>query len=109
MKKKITIFGSTGSIGDSTLDLVKNHPEKYEIVGGICETSDVFGKDREFSSAQSEDLIAILDSGAYGSSMSNEYNSRNLIPEILVKNQEFKIIRRRPSFDEMIRLENDLD
>ena len=83
--------------------------EKYEIVGGICETSDVFGKDREFSAPQSGDLIAILDSGAYGSSMSNEYNSRNLIPEILVKNQEFKIIRRRPSFDEMIRLENDLD
>lgn len=80
--------------------------EKYEIVGGICETSDVFGKDREFSKPQSEDLIAILDAGAYGSSMSNEYNSRNLIPEILVKNQEFKIIRKRPSFDEMIRLES---
>ena len=53
--------------------------------------------------------ILILDAGDYGSSMSNEYNSRNLIPEILVKNNEFKIIRRRPSFYEMIRLENHLD
>lgn len=83
--------------------------QNYEIVGGICETSDVFGKNREFISPKSGDLIAILDAGAYGSSMSNEYNSRNLIPEILVKNNEFKIIRRRPSFDEMIRLENHLD
>ena len=70
--------------------------QNYEIVGGICETSDVFGKNREFISPKSGDLIAILDAGAYGSSMSNEYNSRNLIPEILVKNNEFKIIRRRP-------------
>ena len=83
--------------------------QNYEIVGGICETSDVFVKNREFISPKSGDLIAILDAGAYGSSMSNEYNSRNLIPEILVKNNEFKIIRRRPSFDEMIRLENHLD
>jgi diaminopimelate decarboxylase len=87
----------------------KEQEEKYEIVGGICETSDIFGKDRKFNNPKSGDLIAILDAGAYGSSMSNEYNSRNLIPEILVKDQEFKIIRRRPSYDEMIRLENDLD
>jgi diaminopimelate decarboxylase len=87
----------------------KGEAEKYEIVGGICESSDIFGKDREFINAKSDDLIAILDAGAYGSSMSNEYNSRNLIPEILVKDSEFRIIRRRPSFAEMIRLENNLD
>jgi diaminopimelate decarboxylase len=50
-------------------------------------------------------LIAIFSCGAYGASMSNEYNSRALIPEILIKNGDFKIIRRRPDFDEMIRLE----
>ncbi|MDA7705228.1 diaminopimelate decarboxylase [Rickettsiales bacterium] len=82
--------------------------QKYEIVGGICETSDVFGKGREFNDPKSDELIAILDAGAYGASMSNEYNSRNLIPEILVKDQDFRIIRRRPSFDEMIRLEESL-
>ena len=87
----------------------KGKSERYEIVGGICESSDIFGKDREFINPKSNDLIAILDSGAYGSSMSNEYNSRNLIPEILVKNTKFQIIRRRPSFEEMIRLENNLD
>ncbi len=51
------------------------------------------------------DLITFLSAGAYGASMSNEYNSRPLIPEILVDNDKFEIIRRRPSYEEMVALE----
>ena len=57
------------------------------------------------SNPASEELIAFLSAGAYGASMSNEYNSRPLIPEILVDGDKFAVIRRRPSYDEMINLE----
>jgi len=92
-----------------TVEEAKGVIKKFSIVGSICESTDTFAHDREFHNPKSGDLIAFLSCGAYGSSMSNEYNSRALIPEILVKDKEFKIIRRRPAFDEMISLENNLD
>lgn len=79
----------------------------YDLVGPICETTDVLAQNRELIEAKSDDLLVFASSGAYGSSMSNEYNSRPLIPEVLVDGDEFKIIRRRPSFEEMLHLEND--
>ncbi len=78
----------------------------FDIAGPVCETTDILAKNRSLKNPQNEDLIAFLSAGAYGSAMSNEYNSRPLIPEILVENDSFRVIRRRPSYEEMIALES---
>lgn len=76
-----------------------------DIAGPVCESTDILAKNRHLISPLPNDLIAFLSAGAYGSSMSNEYNSRPLIPEVLVDGDNFTIIRRRPSYQEMIALE----
>ncbi len=78
----------------------------YDLAGPICESTDILAKNREFIEPKSQDLLVFLSAGAYGSSMSNEYNCRPLIPEVLVDGDKFKIIRRRPNFDEMTQLES---
>jgi len=78
---------------------------KFDIAGPICESTDILAKNRYLINPKAGDLIAFLSAGAYGASMSNEYNSRPLIPEILVSSNKFRIIRRRPSYDEMVMLE----
>jgi diaminopimelate decarboxylase len=86
---------------------VKKSGEKqlYELVGPVCESTDILAKNREISNLQPGDVLAFASAGAYGSSMSNEYNCRPLIPEVLVDGDKFKVIRKRPSFEEMLRLE----
>jgi diaminopimelate decarboxylase len=74
----------------------------YDIVGPICESGDTFAKQRQMPPVQADDLIAFRSAGAYGAVMSSEYNSRLLIPEVLVKGDQFAVIRPRPTFDEMI-------
>jgi len=65
----------------------------YTIVGPICETGDIFAKDRELPQVEKGDLIALLDAGAYGFSMSSQYNGRPRCAEILVKEGEADVIR----------------
>ncbi|MBT4879180.1 MAG: diaminopimelate decarboxylase [Alphaproteobacteria bacterium] len=77
----------------------------YDFVGPVCETTDVFHKDLQFQLLESEDLIAIRSAGAYGAVMANEYNTRPLIPEVLVTGSDYNVIRRRPDYNEMISLE----
>lgn len=77
----------------------------YELAGPVCESTDILAHNREFIELQTGDMLVFLSAGAYGSSMSNEYNCRPLVPEILVDDEKFQIIRRRPSFDEMLKLE----
>jgi diaminopimelate decarboxylase len=79
----------------------------YELAGPVCESTDVLAQNRELISPQSDDLFVFCSAGAYGSSMSNEYNCRPMIPEVLVDGNSFKVIRKRPSFEEMLRLENE--
>ncbi|MDD3182253.1 MAG: diaminopimelate decarboxylase [Alphaproteobacteria bacterium] len=69
--------------------------EKVSIVGPVCETSDSFGDQFELPSLQSGDMMAIMQAGAYGSSMSSTYNGRALIPEVLVSGAQHAVIRRR--------------
>ncbi|MEL0438186.1 diaminopimelate decarboxylase [Phycobacter sp. K97] len=76
--------------------------QPYDIVGPVCETGDTFAKQREMPPLRAGDLIAFRSAGAYGAVMASEYNSRPLIPEVLVHGDQFAVIRRRPSFDEMI-------
>ncbi|MEO5718802.1 MAG: diaminopimelate decarboxylase [Chthoniobacterales bacterium] len=80
--------------------------QSYDIVGPDCESSDIFGTNRRLPQLQAGDLVAILNAGAYGAAMSSNYNTRGLLPEILVEGGEFITIRRRQSFEEIIALEN---
>ncbi|MGH1355210.1 MAG: diaminopimelate decarboxylase [Thalassovita sp.] len=73
-----------------------------DIVGPVCESGDTFAKQRMMPPLQSGDLVAFRSAGAYGAVMSSEYNTRPLIPEVLVNEHQFAVIRPRPSFDEII-------
>ncbi len=74
----------------------------YDVVGPVCETGDTFTRDRDLPPLGSGDLVAFLSAGAYGAAMSSEYNSRPLVPEVLVKGDDYAVIRPRPSYDEML-------
>jgi diaminopimelate decarboxylase len=74
----------------------------YDVVGPVCETGDTFARQRALPAVNAGDLIAFRSAGAYGAVMASEYNTRPLIPEVLVKDDQFAVIRRRPTFDEMI-------
>jgi len=77
-------------------------PAAYDVVGPVCESGDTFAKGRMLPRAQAGDLVAFRSAGAYGAVMSSEYNTRPLIPEVLVHEQQFAIIRARPTYDEII-------
>ncbi len=76
--------------------------QPYDIVGPVCETGDTFAKQRNMPVLQAGDLIAFRSAGAYGAVMASEYNTRPLIPEVLVHEDQFAVIRQRPTFDEII-------
>jgi diaminopimelate decarboxylase len=73
-----------------------------DIVGPICESGDTFAKQRPMPALVTDDLIAFRSAGAYGAVMSSEYNSRPLVPEVLVSGHQFAVIRARPSYAQMI-------
>ena len=77
-------------------------PAVYDIVGPVCESGDTFARHRTMPPVSDGDLIAFRSAGAYGAVMSSEYNTRALIPEVLVNGDQFAVIRRRPTFDEML-------
>jgi len=77
-------------------------PHRYDVVGPICESGDTFAKGRDLPGMAAGDLIAFRSAGAYGAVMSSEYNSRPLIPEVLVSGDRFAVVRARPTFEEML-------
>lgn len=81
-------------------------PRQYEVVGPVCESSDVVGRDRMLPPLQIGDVLAIRDAGAYGSAMASNYNRRPLPAEVLVDNGEWTVIRRRQTVDDMLALES---
>ena len=74
----------------------------YDIVGPVCESGDTFAKGRHLVAQQQGDLVAFRSAGAYGAVMSSEYNTRPLIPEVLVNGDQFAVIRSHPSYDDII-------
>ena len=77
----------------------------YDVVGPICESGDTFARERLLPPLEAGDFVAFMTAGAYGAAMSSEYNSRLLVPEVLVKGSEFAVIRQRPTYEEMLRRE----
>jgi Diaminopimelate decarboxylase len=77
----------------------------FQIVGPICESGDYFAKNRELPKINQGDLIALKTVGAYGAVMSSCYNSRPLIPEVMVRNDQYSIIRERETIKDIIKKE----
>ena len=77
-------------------------PQVYDVVGPVCETGDTFARARPMAPLAEGDLVAFRSAGAYGAVMASEYNSRPLIPEVLVRDDHFAVIRARPSYDDML-------
>jgi diaminopimelate decarboxylase len=77
----------------------------WDVVGPICESSDVFARDRMLAPLEVDDLIAILDTGAYGSVMASNYNRHLLPAEVLVDDAQWTLIRRRQTLDDVLALE----
>ncbi|HMD62567.1 MAG TPA: diaminopimelate decarboxylase [Stellaceae bacterium] len=76
-----------------------------DVVGPVCETGDTFAVDRDLPPFAEGDLLAFTAAGAYGAVMSTTYNSRLLIPEVLVSGERFAVIRARPSYDALLSLD----
>jgi len=76
---------------------------KADIVGPICESGDFFAKDRDVESFEPGELMAIMSSGAYGFSMSSNYNSRPRVSEVMVKDDQHYIVRARETYEDLIR------
>ena len=84
--------------------VVENRAQRIvaDVVGPICESGDFFAKDREIPRPQRGDLLAIMSAGAYGFTMASNYNSHPKPPEVLVDGDQYYVIRRRESFDDLI-------
>ena len=76
--------------------------QPFDVVGPVCETGDTFAKARDLPLLSEGDLVAFRSAGAYGAVMASEYNTRPLIPEVLVNEHQFAVIRERPTFDEIL-------
>jgi len=77
--------------------------ETVDVVGPICETGDFFARDRELPVTQEGDLLALLDTGAYGMVLASNYNTRPRAAEVLVDGKSVKVIRRRETVADLVR------
>jgi diaminopimelate decarboxylase len=76
------------------------HP--FDVVGPVCETGDTFARQRDLPPMAEGDLVAFRSAGAYGAVMASEYNTRPLVPEVLVRQDHFAVIRARPTYDDIL-------
>ncbi|QMU56194.1 MAG: diaminopimelate decarboxylase [Candidatus Mycalebacterium zealandia] len=86
-----------------------NKTEKTDIVGPVCESGDFFATDRDFPLVDAGELLAVMSAGAYCFTMSSNYNTRARAAEVLVKGGEFRVIRERESFENMLKGETVAD
>jgi diaminopimelate decarboxylase len=78
---------------------------KVDVVGPVCESGDYLAQNREIAEVAAGDLLAILSAGAYGAVQAGSYNSRLLVPEVLVKGADYAIVRARPTYEDLIGLD----
>jgi diaminopimelate decarboxylase len=96
-----TMYGSYHQVlVANKLDMLEN--ETYDVVGPVCESGDVLAKDRQLPKVHEGDLLAVLNAGAYGYSMSSQYNARPRAAEVLVRNGKCTLIRMRETLDDLI-------
>jgi diaminopimelate decarboxylase len=87
-------------------DLQMDGAEIVDVVGPICEGADFFAKDRALPPVKRGDLLCIFTTGAYGFTMSSNYNARGRAAEVLVDGDKFSIIRKRETYEDLIALEH---
>jgi len=86
-------------------DLRLDGTEVVDVVGPICEGADFFAKDRALPPVERGDLISVFTAGAYGFSMSSNYNARGRAAEVLVDGDKFSVIRKRETYEDLTALE----
>lgn len=96
------MYGAYHDIIPVTEPAVGADVRPFDVVGPVCETGDTFQKGRELPDIAPGSLIAFRSAGAYGAVMASEYNSRPLVPEVLVSGDQFAVIRARPTYQEML-------
>lgn len=79
--------------------------EPVDVVGPVCESGDTFARERGLPPVEAKDLVAFRSAGAYGAVMASTYNTRPLVPEVLVKGDQYAVIRERPSLEELLKLD----
>jgi len=79
---------------------------RFDVVGPICETGDFFAHERPLPPLASGDLLVLTQAGAYGAVMASNYNSRPLVPEVMVRGKDHGIVRARPSYDDIIQMDS---
>jgi diaminopimelate decarboxylase len=79
--------------------------QRADVVGPVCESGDFFAHDRDLAQPKPGDLLAIMSAGAYGAVQAGTYNTRALVPEVLVKNADWALVRPRLEVDELIALD----
>ena len=77
-----------------------------DVVGPVCETGDYLAQDRDMTEVKPGDLLAVMSAGAYGAAQSGTYNSRLLVPEVLVSGADFAVVRPRGTYDALIALDH---
>ena len=80
--------------------------QHYDIVGPVCETGDFLGTDRDLPRPAAGDLLAVMTAGAYGAVQAGTYNTRPLVPEVLVSGDRFHVVRPRPTYEQLIDLDS---
>ena len=96
-----SLYGSFHAI--QPVKMLGREKVKADIVGPICESADFFAKDRQVQSFEPRELMAIMSSGAYGFSMSSNYNSRPRVAEVMVKGDQYCVIRSRETYEDLVR------
>lgn len=101
-----TLYDAFHEVRPVTLSASSAPRIRADIVGPVCETGDYLALDREMVMPRAGDLLAVGSAGAYGAVQAGTYNSRRLIPEVLVRDDEFHVIRPRPSYEDLIALDS---
>jgi diaminopimelate decarboxylase len=96
-----SLYGSYHGI--QPVKLGERQKVRADIVGPICETGDFFARDREVEAYEPGELMAIMSSGAYGFSMASNYNSRPRVAEVMVKGDQYHVIRARENYEDLVR------
>jgi len=84
----------------------RNEKEIVDVVGRVCESADFIAKDRDVAVLKPGELLAVMSAGTYGFSLSSNYNSRPRAAEVLVNGDEYQVIRKRETYEDLVRLED---
>jgi diaminopimelate decarboxylase len=82
---------------------LNQNSERYDVYGPICESGDILAKDRLIPKVSEGDVLAIMNTGAYGYAMSSQYNSRPRAAEVMVKERQYNLIRKRETFQDLLK------